>query len=208
MNLYTEHAAAAITNASEYINSTDNKHLYSNIDTTNYQSMKQIFKADEVVGCFPAGTTMAVGADPALCCTGVINSQTNKCQLPDFVDVSVYTNRYVSSEAKKLSPSLIDQNGYIKDPSYVVQLACEKSMCASGKLAFGLLVSRLKTPGQEQLDSGAFRFLQGTTNSDDINGVLTLYNSGLKLNTHAYCYPANGSSDTSGTLTVISCNSN
>lgn len=208
MNLYTEHAAAAITNASEYINSTDNKHLYSNIDTTNYQSMKQIFKADEVVGCFPAGTTMAVGADPALCCTGVINSQTNKCQLPDFVDVSVYTNRYVSSEAKKLSPSLIDQNGYIKDPSYVVQLACEKSMCASGKLAFGLLVSRLKTPGQEQLDSGAFRFLQGTTTSDDINGVLTLYNSGLKLNTHAYCYPANGSSDTSGTLTVISCNSN
>ncbi|MGZ3809602.1 MAG: hypothetical protein ACXVCE_16090, partial [Bacteriovorax sp.] len=203
--LYTAHNnAAAITAASEFIDSSVNKHLYSGVDNLNFQSMKQVFKADEVSSCLPAGTTMAVGADANLCCTGFINSKTNKCQLPDFVDVSVYTNQYVSSEAKKLSPGLFDQNGYIKDPSYVAQIACEKSMCASGTLAYGVLISKLKTPGQENLDQKSFRFLESSNTADDANGLLTLYNQGLKLNTHAYCLPS-GTSTGNGDLTIISC---
>lgn len=177
-------------------------------DATNFKSMKQIFKSDEVVSCLPAGTDMKLGDDPAKCCTGMINSTTLKCQLPDYVDVSVYTNRYVSSEAKKLNVSLFDKNGYIKDAAYAAQIACEKSMCASGTLAYGVLISRLPTPGQTESDSKYYRFLEGNT-VDNTNGILDLYNKGLKLNNHVYCVPkgvaesaaASGADD----LTVISC---
>ncbi|MBC7538193.1 MAG: hypothetical protein H7281_05190 [Bacteriovorax sp.] len=191
----------------EYFDSTPTimKQLFSGADESNFQIMKKIFKSDEVASCLPAGTTMAVGADVNLCCSGFINSKNNKCQLPDFVDVSIYTNRYVSSEAKKISINLFDQNGYIKDPSYVAQIACEKSMCASGVLAYGVLISKLRTPGQENIDQKHFRFMQSTTASDDLNGLLTLYNKGLKLNNHAYCFPSGSSSTSNADLTIISC---
>ena len=181
------------------------KNVYSAADITNFQSpMKNIFKPDEVATCFQAGTTMTVGADPNLCCTGFINSKTNKCQLPDFVDVSVYTNRYISSEAKKLNPGLFDVNGYIKDPDMVAHLACDKSICASGVVAFGVLISNLKTPGLENVDSKHLRYLQSVP-ADDANGLLTMFNKGLKLNTHAYCFPAASSSNSNGDITIISC---
>jgi hypothetical protein len=182
--------------------------LLSAIDPTNFKSMKQVFKADEVVSCLPAGTDMKLGDDPAKCCTGMINSTTLKCQLPDYVDVSVYTNRYVSSEAKKLNTSLFDQNGYIKDAAYAAQLACEKSMCASGTLAYGVLISRLPTPGQSEADAKYYRFLEGN-NVDNTNGLLDLYNKGLKLNNHVYCVPKSLAQSAAGSgsedLTIISC---
>lgn len=200
LGLYTDGTNGVA--GAEYSDS-NGKRLYSAVDATNFVGMKQVFKSDEVSSCLPAGTTMAVGADANLCCTGFINAKNNKCQLPDFVDVSIYTNKYVSSEAKKLSAALFDQNGYIKDPSYVAQLACEKSICASGTLAYGVLVSRLKTPGQEDLEDKHYRFLEGSVNSDDANGILSIYNQGVKLNTHAYCYPAG--SNSSQDITIISC---
>jgi hypothetical protein len=181
--------------------------LYSAADPANFQDMHAVFKADEVVSCLPAGTTMIAGADPALCCTGFINLKTNKCQLQDFIDLSIYTNRYVSSEAKKLSPVLFDTNGYIKDPSYVAQLACEKNMCASGTITYGVLISKLKTPGQEMINSKPYRFLQGADKADDENGLLSLFRAGIKLNSHAYCLPA-GTSAGDGDLTIIQCSSN
>ncbi len=181
------------------------RELYSAGDATNFLGMKQIFKADEIVGCHAAGTTMPVGSDPALCCTGMINAATNKCQLNDYVDVSVYTNRYVSSEAKKLNASLFDQYGYVKDPSYVAQIACEKQMCASGTLAYGILISKLKTPGQEGIDRKYYRFLEGSGLADNANDLLNLFNRGLKINTHAYCVPAGMAGAGGDDLTVISC---
>jgi len=198
------------TNAIREYKSTDpvtaiTRQLFSAGDELNFQSMKKIFKEDEVASCLPAGTTMAIGADANLCCTGFINAQTNKCQLQDFVDLSVYTNRYVSSEAKKISPNLFDAYGYIKDPTYVAQLACEKSMCASGVVAYGVLISLLKTPGQESIDQKRFRFLEGNVTADNPNGLLDLYNKGLKLNTHAYCLPSASNAASGGDVTVISC---
>lgn len=179
----------------------------SAIDSKNFQSMKPIFKSDEVVSCLAAGTTMKQGDDPAKCCTGMINSTTLKCQLPDYIDVSVYTNRYVSSEAKKVSTTLFDQNGYIKDAAHVAQIACEKSMCASGTLAYGVLISLLPTPGQTEPDAKSFRFLEGNS-VDNTNGLLSLYNKGLKLNHHVYCVPEALAQSASGTtdLSIISCN--
>ncbi|MFA6238721.1 MAG: hypothetical protein WC635_15405 [Bacteriovorax sp.] len=195
-NLYT---AAAVR---EYRDTTLGLDLYSVSDTTNFVGIEKVFKADEVVGCFPAGTTMSAGADANLCCTGFINGKNNKCQLQDFVDISVYTNLYVSSEAKKINSSLFDANGYIKDPSYVAQLACEKNMCASGVVAYGVLISKLEIPGQKEAPK-KFRFLESNTAADDANGLLTLFNRGLKLNTHAYCFTAG--SDGGEDLTIINC---
>ncbi|AUN98117.1 hypothetical protein DOM21_10680 [Bacteriovorax stolpii] len=194
----------------EYVdsNTAPTMYSYSAVDNTNFQSMKQIFKSDEVRGCLPAGTQMTTGADPALCCTGMINSKTLKCQLDDYVDVSVYTNRYVSSEAKKLNITLFDSNGYIKDPAYAANLACERQMCASGKLAYGILISRLKTPGQESLPNKYFRFLEGNT-ADNINKLLDIYNKGLKLNNHVYCIPEtldnSATQSDSDDLTIFTC---
>lgn len=174
----------------------------SALDAKNFKTMKQVFKADEVVSCLAAGTQMKQGDDPAKCCTGMINSSNLKCQLPDYVDVSVYTNRYVSSEAKKLSTTLFDQNGYIKDPAYAAKLACEKSMCASGKLAFGVLISLLPVPGQTESDSKYYRFLEGNA-EDSKSGLLSLYNKGLKLNNHVYCIPEALAQSSSGSSDVF-----
>lgn len=195
----------AATNIKEYIDGSGNQ-MFSGIDPLNYKSMKQVFKADEVVSCLPAGTQMKTGDDPAKCCTGMINATTLKCQLGDYIDVSIYTNRYVSSEAKKLSTTLFDQNGYIKDAAYAASLACEKQMCASGTLAYGILISRLKTPGQTDTDTKYYRFLEGNA-ADNVNGLLDLYNKGLKLNNHVYCVPQAlaSSSTASDDLTIISC---
>ncbi len=175
----------------EYINASSVQ-MYSALDNSNFKStagIKMIFKADEISSCLPAGTQMKVGDDPAMCCTGFINGQNNKCQLEDYIDLSVYTNRYVSSEAKKLNASLFDANGYIMNSDYVASLACEKQMCASGIVANGVLVSLLKTPGHEDVDSKYFRFLEGTS-VDNQNQLLDLYKTGLKFNNHVYCIPA------------------
>ncbi len=194
----------------EYVdsNTAPTMYSYSAADNTNFQSMKQIFKSDEVRGCLPAGTQMATGDDPSLCCTGMINSSNLKCQLADYVDVSIYTNRYVSSEGKKLSTTAFDSNGYIKDPAIAANLACNQQMCASGKLAYGILISRLKTPGQETSENKYFRFLEGNS-ADNLNQLLDTYNKGLKLNNHIYCIPetlaASASSSGSGDITVLSC---
>ena len=165
--------------------------LYSAIDNLNFKNtagIKMIFKADEVSACLPAGTQMKTGDDPNLCCTGFINSQNNKCQLEDYIDLSVYTNRYVSSEAKKLNSALFDANGFVMNSDYVASLACEKQMCASGVVANGVLVSLLKTPGHEDVDMKYFRFLEGTA-VDNQNQLLDLYKAGLKFNNHVYCIP-------------------
>lgn len=186
----------------EYVNGSGVK-MYSAIDNTNFKAIKMIFKADEVRGCLPAGTQMKAGDNPDLCCTGFINGTNNKCQLMDLVDISVYTNRYISSEAKKLNITLFDSNGYLKDPYYVAQLACQKQFCSSGVVGMGTLITQLKTPGRTS-DTKSYRFLEGAT-EDSENGLQQLFNAGLKLNNHAYCLPKSYSGQSNADFTIISC---
>lgn len=184
--------------------------MYSAVDATNFNSnYKKVFSSDEIVACTPAGTTMKAGDDPKLCCTGFINPANMKCQLKDYVDLSIYTNRYVSSEAKKLNATLFDSNGYVRDPAYVSNLACERQMCASGSIAYGILISKLKTPGQTTGDATIFRFLEGSAAADNEHNLLDIYGKGLKINTHAYCIPKSLASDAnaSNDLTIITCGS-
>ena len=182
--------------------------MYSAVDNTNFNSgFKKIFSSDEIVSCTPAGTTMKPGDDPKLCCTGFINPGNLKCQLKDYIDLSIYTNRYVSSEAKKLNFSLFDANGYIRDPAYAANLACERQMCASGAVAYGILVSKLRIPGQPTADDPIFRFLEGNEAADNEKGLLSIFNKGLKINTHAYCIPKSLAADSNAAneMTIISC---
>lgn len=151
--------------------------------------LKKVF-GKKIRSCLPAGTLTENDMDPSLCCTGFVNPETKRCQLKDFVDVSVYTNSNVSSEANRLTRSLFDKNGYIKNLENAAMFACIRQMCASNTIAYGILISRLQIPGQEDnFGSKIFRFMEGKVRNDDENGFLTLFNSGLKLNTHAYCVP-------------------
>ncbi len=173
-------------------------------------SVKQIFKADEVVSCLPAGTTVAATADPNTCCTGFIDAQRGKCALRDFVDVTVYTNRYVSSAGSQLANTSFDATtGYLTDPSIVANLACQQQICASGTMLAGVLVSKLLITGWENFnrpEDKIFRFLEGQILSDDSTGLLTLYKQGLKINTHLYCFPKSAVAQaTTAGLTPITC---
>lgn len=200
---------ASPVSAKEYTDVTKGL-MYSSADVTNFSSnFKKVFSSDEIVACTPAGTTMKTGDDPKLCCTGFINPANMKCQLKDYVDLSVYTNRYVSSEAKKLNVTLFDSNGYVRDPAYVSNLACERQMCASGSIAYGILISKLKTPGQTTSDSTSYRFLEGSATVDNEHSLLDIYGKGLKINTHAYCIPKDLASnpDAANELTIVTCGS-
>jgi hypothetical protein len=180
-------------------------------DPTN---IKPIFKADEMVTCLPAGAKVELGSDPNLCCTGFIDETRAKCALSDFNDVSVYTNRYVSSAAADLPTGQIDTTtGYIKDPTITAQMACDQQICASGTMTLGFLVSKLITKGQDSQkeEDKLFRFLEkenkNTTDPDNANGILDLFNKGLKLNNHVYCIPKDSSlaNATQGDVTVFKC---
>lgn len=192
----------------QYINTatTPNTHYYAGNKTNYFTSIKKVFKEDEVVSCLPAGTDVALGTDPNKCCTGFINGLTLKCALDDYADISVYTNRYVSSEASKLNANQFDTStGYVKNLSSVAELACLKNMCASGVMAQGVLISLLKVPGQEDEESAKFRFLQNTSASDNLNGILDLYNLGLKWNNHLYCIPRTLAQQQSEYLAIYDC---
>jgi len=187
---------ATVTNFREMTDGT--QQLYSALDSKNFNAtFKQIFKADEFVACLPAGTKVNGVQETTKCCSGYINSQTMRCALPDFVDVSLYTNKYISSEGQSLNANFFDEDGYIKDPNYVAELACLKNMCESKKMATGVMISQFKIPGQESLQSRIFRFIQGASTSENINGVdmLSLFKQGLKLNNHVYCIPQSVSSN-------------
>lgn len=181
--------STTVTQQVQYSDGTNQ--YYAGNKNDYFTNMKQVFKTDEIVSCLPAGTQVAVGTDPNRCCTGFINGRTNRCQLDDYADVSVYTNRFVSSEARGVSDNQFDtETGYIKNLSSLHELACLKSMCASGTMAKGVLVSLLKVPGQESEEALRYRFLENSVNADNANGLLDIYNLGLKLNTHLYCVPA------------------
>lgn len=196
--------STTVTQDTQYSNGTTE--FYAGNKNTYFKNLKQVFKTDEIVSCLPAGTQVAVGADPNRCCTGFINGQTNRCQLDDYADVSVYTNRYVSSEARGIADNQFkSESGYIKNLSTIHELACLKSMCASGVMAKGVLVSLLKIPGQENEEALRYRFLENSINADNATGLLDLYNMGLKLNNHLYCIPAALADQEAEGLEIYSC---
>ena len=171
------------------------------MDNFNADQVKQIFSEDKVVCCIPAGEKVPLKQnqgspteeDQKRCCTGYISPQTGRCALRDYTDLSVYFNRFVSSGAKELDANKFDENGFIKSSNLVEFLACQKQVCDSGTLARGIAWSNTKVPGHTSEDSSYFvrQFLDNPTDADedDFNGLVSLFEAGLKWNTHVYCVP-------------------
>lgn len=185
------------------------RYLKANDKTNFNDNIKQIFSADTFACCMPAGTQMAETDDDQQCCTGYINPATNRCALRNYNDVSIYLNKYVSSEAQTIPESNFDdKTGYIKDATVAAQVACEKRVCASGFLAFGIAHGEYEL--NEIADDAAVktinRFIENKTTDDD-NGLFSLFDAGLKWNNHIYCIPQDIATNLQDAgYSVINCN--
>tara|TARA_R110002072_G_scaffold276051_1_gene437549 strand:- start:299073 stop:304058 length:4986 start_codon:yes stop_codon:yes gene_type:complete len=170
--------------------------------STNYQdnfdddNTKKVFSPDKVSCCLPLDSQPAAGSDPSVCCSGFINSQNGKCQLPDYSNLSVFFNRYVSSAAKEEPVASFDpKTGYLNSTSDVIRLACQQNACASGRVRTGVSLSNLKVKGHETSNVFVKRFIDGDDQSNSQNGLNELYDAGLRWNTHIYCVPIDSQLD-------------
>ena len=113
------------TSDAEYEDTT-NKRYFSADDPNNFSSsLKTIFSPDKLACCLPLGTQVKDSTvSPDVCCSGHYDSTTLKCNLPDYTNVSLFFNRYVSSALKMLPDGYFDEHtGYVKSADVVIQLA-------------------------------------------------------------------------------------
>jgi hypothetical protein len=181
--------------------STSSTLYYSAMDMDNFNpDIKAIFSPDTISCCIPSGTALEEGADANDCCSGFINPNTNRCALPDYTDVSVYFNKFVSSEAKEVAPNQINQEtGYIMNPSIVEELACQQQVCASGKVGRGVAISNFN-------EANVARFVVDDSETSSANKqIADFYNAGLRWNTHVYCVPEELQSNPTTGITVFDC---
>jgi hypothetical protein len=166
---------------------------FKTTDTDNFNGdLKQVFSTDEFSCCLPAGTKLDTIDEEVQCCSGYANPDTMKCALRDYTDVTLYLNRYVSSEASTLPDSMFNkETGFIDNTSSIVGLACNKNLCASGLLAFGVDYGQYKFKGaSDEVDERVNRFIENTNDDgDNYTGLYDFYNKGLRLHTHLYCVP-------------------
>lgn len=165
------------------------------------QKLKKIFSENEFSCCMPTGIQIASDAPNEMCCTGQAATSeegVRRCCLNDFTDLSVYTNRYVSSEGAQINGQDISDNdidptsGYIKK-EIVLQMAA--TMCCSGKAAYGKALGNYFIPidydGQiDQTKTRRWLYHQDLDNASEVGGGVTLYQNGLKWNNHVYCVPS------------------
>jgi hypothetical protein len=188
-------AIAEITDGSkDYLSAGDmsNFKTAQQEDDDDQGEIKQVFSPNKVNCCLPSGQQVASSVTDQMCCTGKVFQ--NKCCLQDYTDVTVYLNRYVSSEASHLNDSLIDPaTGYIKDPGTVMQLASERNICCSGKLSYGHAIHKLMIPGAEtEPDAKTTRFVYSnntTDNNNETGNIAEVYDKGVTWNNHVYCVP-------------------
>ena len=164
-------------------------------------SMKKVFSESEFNCCIPAGQEVPTTTTNDQCCTGFkATSGVQRCCLPDFTDLTVYLNRYVSSEGRGLPDTAYDQQtGYIKDPGQVQLLAAQKNLCCSGNAMMGVAISQLSIPLEngtyKPADTGSTtrRFNYRTDavdNNTETGSVGSVYDAGVRWNNHVYCVPA------------------
>lgn len=164
--------------------------------------MKKVFSESEFNCCIPSGQEVPETTTSSQCCTGFaanLGSQ-KRCCLPDFTDVTVYLNRYVSSEGRGLPDSAYDPaTGYIKDPAAVQLMASQKNLCCSGTVMTGVAISQLPIPltgnTYKPGDAGAAtrRFNYRTDevdNNSESGSIGSIFDAGVRWNNHVYCVPA------------------
>ena len=164
-------------------------------------SLKKVFSESEFNCCIPSGQQVPDVTTAGQCCTGfVATSGVKRCCLPDYTDVTVYLNRYVSSEGRGLPDSAYDKKtGYIKDPGQVQALVASKNLCCSGKTMTGVAISQLSIPLLNNtyplpatLTSTSKRLNYRTDdvdNNDETGSVGSFFDAGVRWNNHVYCVP-------------------
>ena len=162
-------------------------------DETNFvDTLNPRFSADEYKCCKPAGEVLESDEDATACCTGFINPANNTCALPDYTNLSIFYNRFVSSGAKDLDDGEFDEDGFITSPTTLERLACTQKICASGVVARGIALSNLMYPGHEstdQADKRIRRFIDSGSTANNFSGLADLYDAGLRYNEAVYCVP-------------------
>lgn len=161
--------------------------------------LKKVFSEDEFNCCIPAGAKVPNNANQNSCCTGTLTDESGepRCCLGDFADVTVYLNRYVSSEGRGLPDTAYDPTtGYIKDPGQVFAIANAKQLCCSGNIVQGSALSRLHIPlqgGDILPEALTRRFVyreDPVDNNDQTQSIGARYDLGFRWNNHFYCAPA------------------
>jgi hypothetical protein len=163
-------------------------------------SMKKVFSESEFNCCVPSGQEVPDTTTASQCCTGFkATTGVQRCCLPDFTDLTVYLNRYVSSEGRGLPDSAYDeQTGYIKDPGQVQLMAAQKSLCCSGNAMMGVAISQLSIPLKDgnfkPADTGSTtrRFNYRTDsvdNNPETGNIGSVFDAGVRWNNHVYCVP-------------------
>lgn len=178
---------------------------YDQLNMTNSaskNSMKRVFSESEFNCCIPSGQEVPSTTTSDQCCTGnkaTINS-VSRCCLPNFTDLTVYLNRYVSSEGRGLPDSAYDdKTGYIKDAGQVKLMAQQKNLCCSGNVMTGVAISQMSIP----LTNGTYKPADMTTttrrfnyrtdavdNNTETGSIGSIFDSGVRWNNHVYCVPA------------------
>jgi hypothetical protein len=164
-------------------------------------TVKKVFSDKDFACCLPTGIQVGDDVTNSACCTGQVTSQNGprRCCLNDFTDLSVYTNRYVSSEGAQyngldITDSDIDQaSGFVRK-ELVKQMGA--SMCCSGRAEYGVAISELFIPLtgdtiNPQLKKRRFIDNSGMDNDPQVNGAFSRFDAGVKWNNHVYCVPSN-----------------
>jgi hypothetical protein len=181
---------------------------YSATNVSATANLKKVFSENEFSCCLPAGKEVPSTTTREQCCTGFIADQgvstLRRCCLPDFTDLTLYLNRYVSSEGRGLPDSAYDPaTGYIKDPGLVMHVAGQKGLCCSGQMRTGVAIWRLPIPINgdgyiEQESALTKRFVQFSSavdNNSYVGPIGSVFDAGVRWNDHVYCIPAQGFPD-------------
>lgn len=155
---------------------------------------KKVFSEKSFACCMPTGVTVDSDTTNSQCCTGQVTGAgtQRRCCLNDYTDLSVYTNRYVSSEGAKfnnLEITDVDSEGYVRK-EIVKQMG--ESMCCSGKAEYGVAISELMIPlsdatANQNLTTRRFIYDETLDSSGDNN--FTRFQNGQRWNNHVYCVP-------------------
>jgi hypothetical protein len=203
IDIFKSNTTFDFEDASKYYSGTNYTQL--NLGTNN---LKKVFSEHEFNCCIPSGKAVPSTTTASQCCSGFINTISNNtkvCCLPDYTDLTVYLNRYVSSEGRGLDKSDYDETtGYIKNANKVQTLAGENNMCCSGTVARGVAISELPIP----LTNGAFdlsvpvdptdppkrtrrfNYLTGEIDNNPETGYVGYkFDAGVRWNHHVYCVP-------------------
>jgi hypothetical protein len=187
----------------EQFRDTNDNRFFSAAEPAANSGLKKIFSDSEFSCCIPSGKPVPENTVAEQCCTGYLansgESTTLRCCLPDYTDVTLYLNRYVSSEGRGYPDSTYDPNtGYIKDPGVVEVIEASKNICCSGKALRGVAIRKLPIPMTggvwvNQPDAFTTRFTY-LSNAVDNNGqfgpIGQLFDAGLRWNDHVYCVPS------------------